>query len=135
MGPYLASTPHRRGTADWCAATGLLLAPHGKTTMAPQLFERQLAAGAWGITAATISQAQVYRSFGFSRILIANELTDPAGISWLAAELSADPDWECFCYVDSVAGVGLLTSVLTAAGASRPLPVLVELGFPGGRTG
>ncbi len=121
--------------ADWCAAAGVRLAPHGKTTMAPQLFERQLDAGAWGITAATISQVQVYRSFGISRILIANELTDPAGIGWLAGELSSDPDWECFAYVDSVAGVGLLDAGLAAGGASRPLSVFVELGFPGGRTG
>jgi D-serine deaminase-like pyridoxal phosphate-dependent protein len=121
--------------ADWCAAGGLLLAPHGKTTMAPQLFARQFAAGAWGITAATIGQVQVYRSFGVGRILIANELTDRAGIGWLAAELTADQDWECFAYVDSVAGVRLLDSALSAAGSGRPLPVLVELGHAGGRTG
>lgn len=121
--------------AQWCASTGVLLAPHGKTTMAPALFERQLAAGAWGITAATISQVQVYRSFGIDRILIANELTDRAGIAWLAAELTADPGWECFAYVDSLAGVRLLDDALTAFGANRPLHVLVELGFPGGRTG
>jgi D-serine dehydratase len=121
--------------ADWCAAAGVLLAPHGKTAMAPQLFARQAGAGAWGITAATISQVQVFRSFGIDRILIANELTDPAGIRWLAAELSSDQDWECFGYVDSLAGVELLDRELTGAGATRPLPVLVELGFPGGRTG
>jgi D-serine dehydratase len=121
--------------ARWCADAGVLLAPHGKTTMAPQLFARQLAAGAWAMTAATISQVQVYRSFGVERILIANELTDPAGIRWLAGALSADPSWECFAYVDSVAGVELLDAGLTAAGAARALPVLVELGFPGGRTG
>jgi D-serine dehydratase len=121
--------------ADWCAAAGVLLAPHGKTTMAPALFERQLAAGAWAITAATISQVQVYRSFGIDRILIANELTDRAGIAWLAAELTSHPGWECFAYVDSLAGVELLDSGLARAGAARPLPVLVELGFEGGRTG
>ncbi len=121
--------------ARWCAAAGVLLAPHGKTTMAPQLFARQLDAGAWAITAATIGQVQVYREFGIDRILIANELTDPAGIAWLAAELTADPGWECFAYADSLAGVALLDGALRAAGAGRPLEVLVELGFPGGRTG
>ena len=29
--------------------SGARIAPHGKTTMAPQLFERQLADGAWGM--------------------------------------------------------------------------------------
>jgi len=33
--------------ARYCAAAGVDLAPHGKTTMAPQLFARQLTAGAW----------------------------------------------------------------------------------------
>jgi D-serine deaminase-like pyridoxal phosphate-dependent protein len=121
--------------ADWCAAAGVRLAPHGKTTMAPQLFELQFAAGAWGITAATIGQVQVYRSFGVGRVLIANELTDQAGIGWLARELTADLDWECFAYVDSVAGVRLLDSALAAAGVGRPLSVLVELGHADGRTG
>jgi D-serine deaminase-like pyridoxal phosphate-dependent protein len=121
--------------AAYCAAAGVRLAPHGKTTMAPQLLARQLEAGAWAVTAATIGQVQVYRAFGIPRILLANELTDPAGISWLADELAADPDFVCYLYVDSVAGVRLLDSSLRARGAPRPVPVLVELGYPGGRTG
>src|ERR1044072_3472432 len=39
-----------RTMADWCAAAGVDLAPHGKTTMAPVLWQRQLAAGARAIT-------------------------------------------------------------------------------------
>jgi D-serine dehydratase len=121
--------------AGYCAAAGVGLAPHGKTTMAPQLIARQLAAGAWGVTAATIAQVQVFRTFGVPRILIANELTDRGGIDWLAAELTADPGFECYAYVDSMAGVTLLDTLLRTAGATRPLPVLVELGQSGGRTG
>ena len=34
--------------------TGVDLAPHGKTSMSPQLFKLQLDDGAWGITAATV---------------------------------------------------------------------------------
>jgi D-serine dehydratase len=52
-------------------ATGARLAPHGKTTMCPQLFQRQLRDGAWAITLATVSQVQVARRFGVSRILMA----------------------------------------------------------------
>jgi D-serine dehydratase len=121
--------------AAYCAAAGVRLAPHGKTTMAPQLMARQLAAGAWAVTAATIGQVLTYRAFGMPRVLLANELTDAAGISWLAGEMAADPDFDCYLYVDSVAGVALLDSSLRAGGASRPVPVLVELGYPGGRTG
>jgi D-serine deaminase-like pyridoxal phosphate-dependent protein len=121
--------------AAYCAAAGVELAPHGKTTMAPAIIARQLAAGAWGVSAATIAQVQVYRAFGVPRVLLANELTDRAGIRWLAGELAADPGFECFAYVDSIAGVALLDEELRAAGAQRPLPVLVELGHAGGRTG
>jgi D-serine deaminase-like pyridoxal phosphate-dependent protein len=116
--------------ADWCADNGLALAPHGKTTMAPQLFARQLDRGAWGITAANISQLRVYRAFGVSRIVFANQLVDPAGLRWLAAELDRDPGFEFMCWVDSVAGVQRMTEVL-----NRPVDVLVELGGVGGRTG
>lgn len=123
------------GMAAYCATSGVELAPHGKTAMAPQLSAAQLAAGAWGITAATIDQVRTYRAFGVPRILLANELVDPAGIAWLAAELAADPGFEACCYVDSIEGVAILDATLTANPAQRPLPVLIELGHPAGRTG
>src|SRR5215831_3385365 len=121
--------------AAYCAAAGVKLAPHGKTTMAPQLFARQLAAGAWAITAATVGELQVYRAFGVPRALLANELTDPAGAAWLAGELAADPGFDCYVYADSLPGVRLLDEAVRQASPARPLPVLVELGYPGGRTG
>ena len=121
--------------ARYCAAAGVDLAPHGKTTMAPQLFARQLGAGSWAVTAATPGHLQAYRAFGVPRILLANELTDRAGIGWLAAELAADPAFDCYVYADSLDGVRLLDEGLAAGRPGRPLPVLVELGFPGGRTG
>jgi D-serine dehydratase len=128
--------------AGYCAAAGVLLAPHAKTTMAPQLIARQLEAGAWAVTAASVVQVQSFRSFGIPRILIANEVTDRAAIAWLAAELAADPGFECYCFVDSLPGVALLDDALRAGGlggsaapAGMRLNVLVELGQPGGRAG
>ncbi|MFG1921793.1 amino acid deaminase [Cryptosporangium sp. NPDC048952] len=119
--------------ADYCRDNGLLLAPHGKTTMAPQLFARQFAAGAWGLTAATPAQCRAYRVFGVSRILLANELVDPGSLRWAAAELAADPGFDLLCNVDSDAGVDAVEDVFAAM--DRPLGVLLELGYPGGRTG
>jgi D-serine deaminase-like pyridoxal phosphate-dependent protein len=118
--------------ARWCASTGISLAPHGKTTMAPALFARQLAAGAWAMTAATPWQVRAYHAFGVRRVLLANELTDDAFVGWLAGAL-ADPGFEFFCYVDSVAGVERLGAA--AAHAPRPICVLVEVGVADGRTG
>ncbi len=121
--------------AAYCAQAGVALAPHGKTAMSPELAARQLAHGAWGITVASIGQLQTYRAFGFPRLLLANELTDTAGIAWLAAELAADPGFAAYCYVDSPDGVAILDDALRRYPAGRPLPVLVEIGHAGGRTG
>lgn len=121
--------------AAWCRERGVELAPHGKTSMSPQITARQLAAGAWGITAATISQARAFVEVGVRRVLLANQLVDPAGIRWLATAMNADPDLTLIGYVDSVDGVALLDRELGRHGATRRLPVLVELGVPGRRTG
>ena len=59
---------------DFTAATGVLLAPHGKTTMAPQIFAQQLAAGAWGMTVANVQQLGICTAFGVRRVLMANQL-------------------------------------------------------------
>jgi D-serine deaminase-like pyridoxal phosphate-dependent protein len=119
--------------ARYCRAHGVDLAPHGKTPMAPQLALRQLEAGAWGITAATVAQVRVFRRFGIGRILLANELIDPAGLRWVANELAADPGFDFLCLADSADAVTRLAEAL--AGAARPLRVLVELGMAGRRTG
>ncbi|WP_369182458.1 alanine racemase [Streptomyces sp. Y1] len=124
-----------RTMADWCASAGVALAPHGKTTMAPALWQAQLAAGAHGITLANLPQVRVARAFGVRRILLANTLLDPAGLAWLAAELAADPAFAFVSWVDSTESVLLMDEALRAAGAERPVEVLVELGGPGGRTG
>ncbi|MFF9159582.1 amino acid deaminase [Streptomyces longwoodensis] len=118
----------------YAARHGLAFAPHGKTTMAPQLFRRQLERGAWGITLAVPHQVRVARAFGVRRVFLANELVDPAALRWIAAELAADPDFRFVCYVDSVRGVALMDAALT--GAARPVDVVVELAAgEGARTG
>ncbi|MFD4582670.1 amino acid deaminase [Streptomyces sp. NPDC058434] len=113
---------------------GLAFAPHGKTSMSPQLFARQLERGAWGITAAVPHQLRVYRAHGIRRVFLANELVDPVALRWLAGELERDPDFRFICYVDSVRGVELMAEALH--GAARPVDVVVELGAgDGARTG
>lgn len=120
----------------YSARHGLVFAPHGKTSMAPQLFHRQIEHGAWGITLAVPHQVRVARAFGVQRVFLANELVDAAALRWISAELDADPDFRFVCYVDSVRGVGLMDAALTQAGASRPVDVVVELAAgEGARTG
>lgn len=120
----------------YAARHGLAFAPHGKTSMAPQLFQRQIEHGAWGITLAVPHQVRVARAFGTRRVFLANELVDAAALRWIAAELDAAPDFELICYVDSVRGVELMDAALREAGATRPVDVVVELAAgEGARTG
>jgi D-serine dehydratase len=114
---------------------GVQLAPHGKTTMSPRLFDLQLADGAWAITLATPHQVQVARHFGYSRIFLANQLVGRSAIEYVIQELIADSTFEFYCLVDSVAAVEQLANVARRARPPRPLRVLVEMGYPGGRTG
>jgi D-serine dehydratase len=111
------------------------LCPHGKTTMAPQLFARQLGDGAWGITVATVQQLMVCRRFGVPRVLMANQLVGRQAIRAVLAELRADPGFEFLCLVDSLDGVELLRRELEQMPLGRPFEVLLEGGVAGGRTG
>jgi D-serine deaminase-like pyridoxal phosphate-dependent protein len=118
----------------YAARHGLAFAPHGKTSMAPRLFHRQLEHGAWGITLAVPHQVRVAREFGVPRIFLANELVDAAALRWIAGELAADPEFRFVAYVDSVRGVELMDAALR--GCARPVDVVVELGAgDGARTG
>src|SRR6185369_2004728 len=60
--------------AAWCSDHGVELPPHGKTTMSPTFWERQMRSGAWGITLATFSQLRIAVRFGVPRIQLANAL-------------------------------------------------------------
>jgi D-serine dehydratase len=116
-------------------SAGVELAPHGKTTMAPQLFALQLAAGAWGITCATAAHLRLYRRFGVPRIVMANQLLDADSVQFVARQLAEDPGFEFYGIVDSVAGARRYFDVLSKLPRSRPVNLLLEVGAMGGRTG
>lgn len=113
-------------------AYGAKLAPHGKTTMAPQLFARQLQNGAWGITLATAHQTWVAYEHGIRRVVMANQLVGKQNME-VISRLLRDENFEFYCLVDSAE----LTDQLGAffAKQKQRLNVLIELGVEGGRTG
>ena len=119
----------------YCAANQLLLAPHGKTHMSPQLWREQESHGAWAVTVASAHQAEVYRRFGARRILIANELVSSADLGWLAAVRAGDPGCELLLVVDSPAAAERLAGALASASVKVPQPVLIEVGYPDARAG
>ena len=117
------------------ALSGAVIAPHGKTTMSPELFHRQLDDGAWGITLSNAAQLHVARAYGVQRVLLANQLVGKQAIRYVLDELERDPDFDFYCLVDSIDLVDLLAGEASKRAIGRPLQVLVEGGFPGGRTG
>lgn len=121
-----------RWMQQFIAAYGVRLAPHGKTTMAPRLFELQLQAGAWGITLATAHQTQVAHTYGVKRVLMANQLIGKENMA-IVAHLLKDPEFEYYCLVDSAAQVEQLGAFF--AKQNLRLHVLLELGVAGGRAG
>jgi D-serine deaminase-like pyridoxal phosphate-dependent protein len=116
--------------AEWCSSRGIRLAPHAKTTMVPRVLERQLAAGAWGLTVANVRQARVALACGAARVVIANEVTVAADLAWICSQPDADI---LFC-VDSIEGLARAEAAVRSS-AGRPLPVLVEVGYEDGRCG
>ena len=124
---------------DWmrrfCELAGVEICPHGKTTMSPQLFELQLAQGAWGMTAATVGHVRVYRHFGIERIILAAQLVGKQNILYILDQLARDPKLDFYCLVDSVEGVEILEMAIAAHPARPPVQVLLELGIVGGRAG
>jgi len=115
--------------------SGVRIAPHGKTTMSPQLFALQMEDGAWGVTAATVGHVRVYRKHGIGTILLANQLIGRQNIAYIASEMRSDPAFEFYCLVDSMASVDLLEAGFDADPPGRKVQVLIELGMAGGRTG
>jgi D-serine dehydratase len=113
-------------------AYGAKLAPHGKTSMAPGLFQRQLEGGAWGITLATAHQTLVAHAHGVRRVLMANQLVGRSNMAIIAG-LLRDAEFEFYCLVDSADQVEQLGEYFRSH--ALQLNVLIELGVPGGRAG
>jgi len=114
---------------------GIDLAPHGKTTMSPQLFARQLDAGAWGLTFATVTQLAVGVAAGARRALIANQVFGEHDLAAIQSMLAAHRNLRIAFLVDSLAQLALIEAWFAAHPGSVRFEVLIEIGVDGGRTG
>ncbi|MDQ9090374.1 amino acid deaminase [Pseudoalteromonas haloplanktis] len=118
--------------AEFAKQSQVEFSPHGKTTMAPGIFKKQLAAGAYAITIATVPQAVVAARAGAKRIIMANQLVGTANmlqLSYLLKQYEID----FYCLVDDVSNVTTLGEFFNEQGLQ--LKLLIELGVPGGRCG
>ena len=82
--PYLLVDPdllsaNVQAMARFARDRGLLLRPHAKTHKTPEIARLQLAAGATGLTVATVSEAEAFAAAGVTDLFLAYPLwVDPA---------------------------------------------------------
>ncbi|RZL91011.1 MAG: amino acid deaminase [Variovorax sp.] len=120
---------------DYAQRKGVLLAPHGKTTMSPELFRLQLAGGAWGMTFATVYQLAVGVEAGVHRAIIANQVLCDADLDGLEMLLAGHSELRVWFVVDSLAQLALIEDWSRRRQCKRRLDTLLEIGVPGQRTG
>src|ERR1700732_520408 len=82
-----ALTRNARWMREVLGISGAVIAPHGKTTMSPQLFHQQHADGAWAMTVATVQQLRICRDFGIGRVVMANQLVGRQAMGYVLGEL------------------------------------------------
>ena len=125
----MSRTPHLRldlevmdaniaAMAARASTLGAALRPHAKTHKCPEIAERQVAAGAVGLTVATIGEAEVFAGAGVRDLFVAYPLwVDPADADRLRDLASAGVRMAVGC--DSVESARKLVGL--------PLEVLVEV--------
>ncbi|MEP4889107.1 MAG: alanine racemase [Aliiglaciecola sp.] len=118
---------------QWLQRNNLLLAPHIKTTMSPELISQQLADGAWGLTVANVTNLRLAAEMGASHIIFANQLVGRGNINDVEQLLSQYPDLTLYLFIDSLD----VFELLKAANIQhhKQLKLLIELGAEGGRCG
>lgn len=112
---------------------GVSLAPHGKTTMTPWIFQAQQRAGAWGIGVGSAWQASAAMASGIERVLMVNQLVGQANMQMVSQLKAHYRTVDFLCCVDSLANARTLSAFFSAR--QQTLDVLIELGVPGGRCG
>ena len=112
--------------------SGVELAPHGKTTMAPELFNMQIEHGAWGMSLATVPQVITAYQHGIKRVILANQLIGAYHFQ-LISELLEQDDFSFYCFVDSIENAHALGQYFTERKVA--INILIEIGVAQGRCG
>lgn len=102
---------------------GLALRPHAKTHKSVDIARLQMAAGAVGVCCAKIGEAEALAAGGISAVLITSPVVTPQAIARLFALHERIGDLRVVA--DNPDNVAAL--VAAAKGASRPLPVFVDI--------
>jgi len=100
--------------------------PHVKALRAPALVQRLQAAGASGVTCATVGEAETMVAAGIHDVLIASQVVGPASIRRLVA---LNRQARVMAAVDAVAQVQALATAAQDAGVVLPVVVEVDIGM------
>jgi len=100
--------------------------PHYKTHKSPDLARRQVAAGAGGLSMATVWEAAVLAASGFDDLFVVNTVSHPAKMR-LLAELARDH--RILVAVDEAANAAELSAAAVAAGSTLGIAVEVDTGM------
>jgi D-serine deaminase-like pyridoxal phosphate-dependent protein len=115
---YMARTLRQMGATT--------IRPHYKTHKSPDLARRQAAAGAGGLSMATVWEAAVLASTGLDDLFVINTVSHPVKIA-LLAELARDH--RILVAVDEAANAGALSAAATAAGSTLGIMIEVDTGM------
>src|SRR5262249_31168196 len=120
-----------RTLAEHCRRTGCGARPHAKTHKCPEVARRQVAAGALGVSVATVPEAEAMADAGVKSLLLTSPILDPRKVARMAA--LAKSGTEVLLAVGHPREVPLLDEA--AAAARVILDVLLDLDVGDGRFG
>ncbi|HEY2838698.1 MAG TPA: DSD1 family PLP-dependent enzyme [Pirellulales bacterium] len=109
-----------------CRAKGVAWRPHAKGHKSPDIAQRQLAAGALGITVAKLGEAEVMAAAGVRDILIANMIVGPLKLARLVALCRVADPIVCVDHLDQIEP---LSAAMSAAGLSIRVIIEVDIGL------
>lgn len=89
------------------------LAPHGKTSMAPALFQAQIASGAWGMSVANAQQIVSAHHAGVQNIILANQLVGLHNFA-IVANVLRQHQGQLYVFADSLANLGAINDFCAA---------------------
>jgi D-serine deaminase-like pyridoxal phosphate-dependent protein len=105
---------------------GATIRPHYKTHKSPDLARRQLAAGARGLSMATVWEAAILAAAGMDDLFVVNTVAHPAKLAALAGLAR---DHRILVAVDEAANAEALSAAAVAAGSTLGIMVEVDTGM------
>ena len=117
-------------------SNNVLLAPHCKTSMSPQLLNKIKINGCWGFAAANNQQVSVLLQMGIRKIILANLITNESNLVNLFALVKKYKNLsEIYICVDSIFGINLLKEISIKYQFKNNIKILIEVGLKNSRSG